>query len=65
MSKVAIALGVSRTRLSNILREKSSISPDLALRLSRAFDTTPELWMRLQETYNLWNAAHYSVPRHN
>jgi len=59
ISKVAMALGVSRTRLSNIIREKSSISPDMALRLSRAFDTSPELWMRLQETYNLWNAAHH------
>jgi addiction module HigA family antidote len=60
ISKVAIALGVSRQKVSNILHEKGSISPDMALRLSRAFDTSPELWMRLQESYNLWYATHYS-----
>ncbi len=60
ISKVAVALGVSRQKVSNILHEKSSISPDMALRLSRAFDTSPELWMRLQESYNLWYATHHS-----
>ena len=39
-------------KVSNILHEKGSISPDMALRISRAFDTSPELWMRLQESYN-------------
>jgi addiction module HigA family antidote len=60
ISQVAMRLGVSRNRLSNLVNEKSSITPDMALRLSRAFDTSPELWMRLQETYNLWYAAHHS-----
>ena len=60
ISQVAITLGVSRNTLSNLVNEKSSITPNMALRLSRAFDTSPELWMRLQETYNLWYAAHHS-----
>jgi addiction module HigA family antidote len=60
ISQVAITLGVSRNTLSNIVNEKSSITPYMALRLSRAFDTSPELWMRLQETYNLWYAANHS-----
>jgi len=47
-------LGVSRKTLSKIINEKASISPEMAFRLSRAFDTTPELWMNLQNNYDLW-----------
>jgi addiction module HigA family antidote len=43
ISKLAIALGVSRQKLSNLINEKGSISPDMALRLSRAFDTSPRI----------------------
>jgi len=49
-------LGVSRKTLSKIINERGSITPDMALRLSRAFDTTPDLWMNLQKNYDLWNA---------
>ena len=49
-------LGVSRKTLSKIVNEKGSITPEMALRLSRAFDTTPDLWMNLQKNYDLWNA---------
>jgi plasmid maintenance system antidote protein VapI len=36
------------------------ISPDMSLRLARALDTTPDLWMNLQENYDLWQAEHIS-----
>ena len=49
-------LGVSRKTLSKIINERGSITPEMALRLSRAFDTTPDLWMNLQKNYDLWNA---------
>ncbi|ETR66208.1 MAG: XRE family plasmid maintenance system antidote protein [Candidatus Magnetoglobus multicellularis str. Araruama] len=51
MSKI---LGVSRKTLSKIINGKASISPEMAFRLSRAFDTTPALWMNLQNNYDLW-----------
>jgi len=51
---MSIILGVSRKTLSKIINEKASISPEMAFRLSRAFDTTPELWMNLQNNYDLW-----------
>ncbi|MEA2008736.1 MAG: HigA family addiction module antitoxin, partial [Chloroflexota bacterium] len=35
--------------------------PDMALRLSRAFDTSPHLWMNLQKNYDLWQAEHSSI----
>lgn len=57
ITEVAETLGISRKTLSKIINGSSSITPDVALRLSQAFDTTPELWLNLQQTYNLWIAA--------
>jgi len=49
-------LGVSRKSLSQILNGRSGISPAMAIKLSRAFSTTPELWLNLQAQYDLWRA---------
>ena len=57
---MASTLGISRKTLSKIINERGSITPDMALRLSRAFDTTPDLWMNLQKNYALWHAEHSS-----
>jgi len=57
---MASTLGISRKTLSKIINERGSITPDMALRLSRAFDTTPDLWMNLQKNYDLWHAEHSS-----
>jgi len=57
---MANILGVSRKTLSKIINERGSITPEMALRLSRAFDTTPDLWMNLQKNYDLWSAAQES-----
>ena len=43
--------------VSKIINERGSITPDMALRLSRAFETSAELWLKLQTNYDLWNAA--------
>ena len=56
ISKIAKDLGVSRKTISKIINEKGSITPDMALRLSKAFNTTPELWLNLQAKYDLWAA---------
>ncbi len=53
---MADALGVSRKTLSKIINERGAITPDMALRLSRAFDTTPDFWLNLQKNYDLWHA---------
>jgi len=57
---MAIALGVSRKTLSKIINERGSITPEMALRLSRAFYTTPVFWMNLQRDYDLWQAENSS-----
>jgi len=60
VSDVAETLGVSRKTLSKIINERGDITPDMALRLSKAFNTTPELWLNLQRNYDLWEASHKS-----
>lgn len=57
ITDMAAMLGISRKTLSKILNGKGGISPEMALRLSRAFRTTPDLWLNLQNNYDLWNAA--------
>jgi addiction module HigA family antidote len=53
--ELAEALGITRVRLSEIIRGKRSITPDTAFRLARYFDTTPEFWLGLQTDVNLWD----------
>jgi len=60
VSKVAEALKVSRKTLSKIVNERGAVTPDMALRLSKAFNTTPQLWLNLQQTFDLWHTAHSS-----
>ena len=57
VTELAQALGVSRKTVSKIVNENASISAKMALRLSKAFNTTPELWLNLQQNYDLWYAA--------
>jgi len=57
VSELAKILGVSRKTVSKIINGRGSISADMALRLSRAFNTTPQLWLNLQQNYDLWHAV--------
>lgn len=56
VTEAASALGVSRKTLSAIINERAGISPEMAIRLSKAFDTTPESWLNQQSQYDLWRA---------
>jgi addiction module HigA family antidote len=60
VSEAAAALGVSRKTLSKISNERGAVTSDMALRLSKAFGTTPELWLNLQQNHDLWHARHGS-----
>src|SRR5262245_51776324 len=55
--KLAMLLGVSRRTVNEIVTEKRSLSADMAHRLARLFNTTPELWLGLQQDVDLWKAA--------
>ena len=54
ITEAADGLGVSRKTLSAILNGRAGISAEMALRLSMAFDTTPESWLAQQSQYDLW-----------
>jgi antitoxin HigA-1 len=54
VTDAAEALGVTRKTLSAILNGRAGISPEMALRLSIAFNTSPESWMNQQTQYDLW-----------
>ncbi len=56
VTALAERLGVSRKHLSGIVNERAGVSPDMALRLSRAFGTSPGLWLNLQQAVELWEA---------
>ena len=53
VTDAAAALGVSRVSLSEILNGKNGISTEMSYRLSKAFGSTPEFWLRLQMAYDL------------
>ena len=50
-------LGVTRAALSRILNGSAGISAEMALRLSEALGTSPELWIGMQAHYDLWQAS--------
>ena len=56
ITEAAKALGVSRKTLSSIVNGKAGISPEMAVRLSIAFDTSSESWLNQQTQYDLWQA---------
>jgi len=59
VTDAAKALGVARKTLSSILNGRSGISPEMAIRLGKAFDTSPESWLNQQVQYDLWEAMQH------
>lgn len=57
VSNFAKALGVSRQTVNELLRERRSVSPEMALRLSRLFANSPEFWLNAQRAVDLWEAT--------
>ena len=57
VASLAEALGVSRQSVNELLRERRAVSPEMALRLSRLFSNSPELWLNAQRAVDLWDAA--------
>jgi antitoxin HigA-1 len=47
-------LGVSRRTISEILRQRRPVTPDMAMRLSKIFNPSAEFWLSMQATYDLW-----------
>jgi addiction module HigA family antidote len=56
VTEAAKALGVTRQALSDLVNEKAGISVEMAIRLSKAFGSSPETWLGMQMAYDLWAA---------
>ncbi len=56
VTQAAAGLGVTRQSLSALVNGRAGVSPVMAIRLSKAFHTTPQLWLNLQQQYDLWQA---------
>ena len=54
--ELALKLGVAASTLSRVLNEASGVSPEMALRLSKALGRSPESWLTMQDNYDLWQA---------
>jgi addiction module HigA family antidote len=57
-------LGVSRLTVSELLREKRAVSPDMALRLARLLNTTAESWLNMQQAVDLWELGRVHTGRY-
>ncbi|MBZ0258766.1 HigA family addiction module antidote protein [bacterium] len=56
VSELADAVGVSRQTVNELLRERRSLSPEMALRFSRLFGNSAEFWLNAQQSVDLWDA---------
>lgn len=56
VTEFALKIGTSRKNLSEIVNGKTGISSEMALRLSKALGTSAELWLNMQQAYDLWHA---------
>lgn len=56
VGKFAAHLGISRPHLSKLLNGRASITAEMDLKLSEAFGQAPGLWLRMQTSYDLWQA---------
>ena len=56
VTRAAEGLGVTRQTLSELLNGRTGVSVEMAIRLSKAFGSTPETWLGMQMAYDLWHA---------
>jgi len=63
-AELARRLGVSRLTVSELVHEKRALSADMAMRLARLLDTTPESWLGMQQALDLWELENKRGPEY-
>ena len=63
VGEAAARLGISRQSLSALLNGRGGVSADMALRLSLALKTSPEMWLSMQAAHDLWRARKKPRPK--
>ncbi len=61
VKEAAEALGVSRQALNNLANERAGVSPEMAIRLWKAFGSTPDTWVRMQAAFDLAQALRHKT----
>ena len=64
VAQLASKIGVSRQTVNQLVSERSSLSPSMALRLARLFGTSPQYWLNMQRNVDIWDsldADHNSI----
>ena len=64
ITRAAEDLGVSRRTLSMVINGHLGVSAEMALRLGKALGTTPELWLNIQQAFDLWEARQKKIDIH-
>ncbi len=62
VAQLSAMLGVSRQTVNDVVRCRRAVSPEMALRLSRVFSTTPQFWLNLQRNVDLWDSFEVLEP---
>lgn len=52
---LASLMGVSRRTISEVIHERRKLTPDIAFRLAKVFNSTPEMWLNMQQAVDLWD----------
>ena len=58
-SQLAQLMGVSRRTVSEIVHERRRVTPDIAFRLAKVFNSTPQMWLNMQQALDLWEAKKF------
>lgn len=61
ITEAAQDLGVTRKTLSELVNERASLSPDMAVRIAKATHTSPESWLNMQSKLDLWNSEQKAI----
>lgn len=56
VASLAARLGVSRQSVNELIRERRGVSAEMAVRLGRLYSQSPEMWLRMQQKVDLWDA---------
>jgi len=62
ITEFALKIGVRRATASDLTNGKSALTPKMAIKLAKAFNTSPDLWLGLQMQYDLWQEQQKYVP---
>ena len=62
ITEFALKIGVRRATASDLINEKSALTPKMSIKLAKAFNTTPDMWLELQMQFDLWKEEQKYVP---